>query len=302
MFVGHGCDTNVDVGLSIAKTLKGSKVQVVVNESDYAHLYNVTLVKDGEEVIDLKGLNGTVTLGAGQYVLKAETMLPLDVVANFTYAFSIEEELTSVSAIDSANDILTLHQSKYVNGLYFAHGKVHPDNVTVSETNTALTDKNGNEETAIYQYNVDIETRTNNDAGTYRPVIGIDFAYTAEELIALKNRGLTKFRFTFMMQGDEGTESWRLQRNMRVLSGIHETIENNSSNCIYFPAYEIVHDELRDYRFYGKDMLHLSEVAESYVFQKFINWAVSGDCQKYLAEVSKQQKFENHRPKYTKSL
>ena len=87
-----------------------------------------------------------------------------------------------------------------------------------------------------------------------------------------------------------------------LLSGIHETIENNSSNCIYFPAYEIVHDVLRDYRFYGKDMFHLSEVAESYVFQKFITWAVSSDCQKYLAEVSKQQKFENHRPKYTKPL
>ena len=196
-------------------------VQVALSQSEYAHLYNTMLVKDGAEEIDLKGLNSTVTLAAGQYVLKAEPMLPLDVDASFTYAFSVEEELTSVSAIDDVNDILTLHQGDSLNGLYFANGMVHPDNVTASETNKAITDANSVEKTAIYQYDVDFETRAT--GFRYRPNLAVDFAFTAEELIALKDRGLTKFRMTFMMQADESEEVWRLVRNMRVLSGIDTT-------------------------------------------------------------------------------
>lgn len=196
-------------------------VQVALSASEYAHLYNTTLVKDGKDIIDLKGLNGTVTLAAGQYVLKAEPMLPFDVDASFTYAFSVEEELTSVSAIDDVNDILTLHQGDSLNGLYFANGMVHPDNVTASETNKAITDANSVEKTAIYQYDVDFETRAT--GFRYRPNLAVDFAFTAEELIALKDRELTKFRMTFMMQADESEEVWRLVRNMRVLSGIDTT-------------------------------------------------------------------------------
>ena len=143
------------------------------------------------------------------------------------------DDKVAIAAIDGVNDILTLHQSKHVNGLYFAHGKVHPDNVTASEAIKAITDKNDVEKTAIYQYDVDIETRTNNDAVTYRPVIGIDFDYTAEELTEWKNRGLTKFRFTFMMQGDEGDQNYRLVRNMRVLSGIHKTDDYTFSEATY---------------------------------------------------------------------
>lgn len=40
-------------------------------------------------------------------------------------------------------------------------------------------------------------------------------------------------------------------------------------NCTYFPAYEIVNDELRDYRFYKEDMLHPSEQAVSYIWERF---------------------------------
>ena len=41
------------------------------------------------------------------------------------------------------------------------------------------------------------------------------------------------------------------------------------ANCTYFPAYEIVNDELRDYRFYKEDMLHPSEQAVSYIWERF---------------------------------
>lgn len=44
--------------------------------------------------------------------------------------------------------------------------------------------------------------------------------------------------------------------------------------CDYFPTYEIMLDELRDYRFYAEDMIHPSEQAANYIFEKFIGWAL----------------------------
>ncbi len=47
-----------------------------------------------------------------------------------------------------------------------------------------------------------------------------------------------------------------------------------SPRCGYFPAYEIMLDELRDYRFYAEDMIHPSEQAVNYIFERFIGWAL----------------------------
>ena len=50
-----------------------------------------------------------------------------------------------------------------------------------------------------------------------------------------------------------------------------ESIVNsiNSNHLEYFPSYEIIHDELRDYRFYKDDMIHISEKAIEYIFERF---------------------------------
>lgn len=49
---------------------------------------------------------------------------------------------------------------------------------------------------------------------------------------------------------------------------IHELVMKNS-NCFYFPSYEIVMDDLRDYRFYEDDMLHVNESGINYIWEKF---------------------------------
>ena len=85
-----------------------------------------------------------------------------------------------------------------------------------------------------------------------------------------------------------------------LLSGIHEALMDFPSQAVYFPAYEIAHDELRDYRFYDKDMLHLSEVGEEYILNKFIDWSVSDACCKFITDSIKRQKLANHRPKFSK--
>ncbi len=63
----------------------------------------------------------------------------------------------------------------------------------------------------------------------------------------------------------------------------------------YFPSYEIVMDELRDYRFYDSDMVHLSETAEEYIFERMVDTYCSETTKANIAKVEKFLKMANHR-------
>ncbi len=64
----------------------------------------------------------------------------------------------------------------------------------------------------------------------------------------------------------------------------------------YFPAYEIMNDELRDYRFYAPDMLHPSDQAVEYIWQQFVEAFFSDDAKQYLREWQPIRKALNHHP------
>lgn len=53
-----------------------------------------------------------------------------------------------------------------------------------------------------------------------------------------------------------------------LIQSVHQLIKQNT-NCVYFPAYELVNDDLRDYRFYESDMAHPNKQAIDYVWKKF---------------------------------
>ncbi len=63
----------------------------------------------------------------------------------------------------------------------------------------------------------------------------------------------------------------------------------------YFPSYEIVMDELRDYRFYEKDMVHLSETSEEYIWQKIKQTYFSDKVSLQVERVEKFMKSVGHR-------
>lgn len=63
----------------------------------------------------------------------------------------------------------------------------------------------------------------------------------------------------------------------------------------YFPSYEIVMDELRDYRFYADDMIHLSKTAEEYIFERMAESYCSEKTRADIAQVEKFMKGANHR-------
>lgn len=88
------------------------------------------------------------------------------------------------------------------------------------------------------------------------------------------------------------------QRSKATLLLAIDQLTKNCENehCYYFPSYEILMDELRDYRFYASDMLHLSEVAVEYVFSKFSKIMISENSMKLSADVIKILLAVKHRP------
>ena len=64
----------------------------------------------------------------------------------------------------------------------------------------------------------------------------------------------------------------------------------------YFPAYEILMDELRDYRFYAEDLAHPSHVAEEYIWENFISFAVPQDQRERIEENLRVWRRSQHRP------
>lgn len=63
----------------------------------------------------------------------------------------------------------------------------------------------------------------------------------------------------------------------------------------YFPAYEILMDELRDYRFYAEDMLHPSDTAVSYLWERFVDYALLPEEKEKLLENEKLYRQSQHR-------
>ncbi len=64
----------------------------------------------------------------------------------------------------------------------------------------------------------------------------------------------------------------------------------------YFPSYEIMMDELRDYRYYASDMIHPSEVAVDYIFERFAETYFTDEAIRTAEEVKKIKKSLSHRP------
>lgn len=69
-----------------------------------------------------------------------------------------------------------------------------------------------------------------------------------------------------------------------------------ATNCSYFPSYEIMNDDLRDYRFFNSDMIHPSDVAIDYIWEKFAECYFSKETESLCTKYEKLRKLENHRP------
>ena len=73
-------------------------------------------------------------------------------------------------------------------------------------------------------------------------------------------------------------------------------LTSDIGHLTYFPAYEIVMDELRDYRFYAADMLHPSEQAVDYIWERLVGWCFSDEAIAFMDEWRPIRQALTHRP------
>lgn len=93
---------------------------------------------------------------------------------------------------------------------------------------------------------------------------------------------------------DGFVENQRSKSNL--ISALHSTFDIRHSTKRYFPSYEIMMDELRDYRFYAQDMLHPTQVAIDYIWEQFCEATISDKAAPTMETVEIIQKGLSHRP------
>ena len=81
-----------------------------------------------------------------------------------------------------------------------------------------------------------------------------------------------------------------------LLLAVNEIV-NKNDNYTYFPSYEIMMDDLRDYRFYAEDLIHPNKIAVEYIWEKFSEIHFTESCFEIMNEVKKIAQAFKHRPR-----
>lgn len=90
-------------------------------------------------------------------------------------------------------------------------------------------------------------------------------------------------------------------RSKASLIHIIELLECNKTGVTYFPAYEWVMDDLRDYRFYHADLIHPNDLAIEYIWEKFMLYFFNSDTAHLVEKIGRIIQSCNHRPFNEKS-
>lgn len=154
--------------------------------------------------------------------------------------------------------------------------------------------------------------------------LGTAFAYYLKETESVvcnchrQNANLFTRKLISVAEATEGLQKTiaalhKLNANMQIVftvsplrhlsDGAHENnlskstlhLAVNEAKANYFPSYEIVMDELRDYRFYDSDMVHLSATAEDYIFERMVASYCDSCSQANIKRVEKFMKTVQHR-------
>ena len=113
-----------------------------------------------------------------------------------------------------------------------------------------------------------------------------------EDLIAFN----PKLKIVFTVSPVRHVKDGLIENNRskaRLVEFVHLICEQSAA--IYFPAYEILIDELRDYRFYDQDLVHPNNLAVDYIFKAFIDFAYSEKGKLELAEIQSYINLREHR-------
>jgi len=121
------------------------------------------------------------------------------------------------------------------------------------------------------------------------------YAKLMEKLLQIRPKIKIMFTVSPIRHWKDGAHENQLSKASLLLA-IEQLQLLFPDNTMYFPAYEIVLDELRDYRFYAEDMIHPNETAIRYIWERFSDCFFSEETKKQLGEIEKINVAMRHRP------
>jgi hypothetical protein len=80
-----------------------------------------------------------------------------------------------------------------------------------------------------------------------------------------------------------------------LIQAVHDLLDR-LGKLYYFPAYELVIDDLRDYRFFAEDLVHPNYYATQYVWEKFVESCISEESKKLMQEIAEINNAYHHKP------
>lgn len=125
--------------------------------------------------------------------------------------------------------------------------------------------------------------------------IVLEWQTLIEEVLMKLNDVRFLFTISPIRHWKDGAVGNQLSKATLILA-VHRLIELYPEVAFYFPAYEIVMDDLRDYRFYDADMLHPSQQAVDYIWYKFSEALIDREALHITEKVHKIQQALSHRP------
>lgn len=122
---------------------------------------------------------------------------------------------------------------------------------------------------------------------------------TVELLNEIKSNIKIIFTVSPVRHWKDGAIDNQLSKAQLLLAVNRITVE--TENCEYFPSYEIMMDDLRDYRFYESDLIHPNKIATDYIWEKFSESVLSEKANKLCTDIAKIVKSKNHRIRNSES-
>jgi len=125
-------------------------------------------------------------------------------------------------------------------------------------------------------------------------IIAEEYEKTLNQLIKTNSKIKIIFTISPIRHWKDGAVENQLSKSILFVS-INEILRN-FSNCFYFPAYELMMDDLRDYRFYAEDMIHPNSMALEYIREIFSDIYIDKNVRNIMSEIHKFIQAKNHRP------
>lgn len=129
-----------------------------------------------------------------------------------------------------------------------------------------------------------------------RHEISVAYRHLLEELWSFNPNLKVIFTISPIRHWKDGAIENQVSKSTLILAVDHLKNDFADRGLDYFPSYELMMDELRDYRFYAEDMIHLSPVAIDYIFDRFSRYLISKESMDTSKKVMKIRKSMLHRP------